>query len=194
MRQAYHVQLADLGDHGSRMARLAGDTMRDASRALLEADLALAEQVITRDVVLDDMRATTEDVALELLALQSPVASDLRSVVSALWIVADLQRMGTLAIHVAKAARRRHPAAVLPDGIRPVFERMGRCRRASRGPHRGDAAQRDIELARQLEGEDSLMDDLHSELFTALLGAGLGVRSAGGGGHLVARPVLRAVR
>ena len=169
MRQAYHVQLADLGDHGSRMARLAGDTMRDASRALLEADLALAERVINRDVVLDDMRATTEDVALELLALQSPVASDLRSVVSALWIVADLQRMGTLAIHVAKAARRRHPAAVLPDGIRPVFERMGGV-----AAHLADRTEvilrtRDIELARQLDGEDSLMDDLHSELFTALM-------------------------
>ena len=71
------------------------------------------------------MRASTEEAALELLALQSPVATDLRSVVSALWIVADVQRMGTLAIHVAKAARRRHPAAVLPDEIRPDLRTDG---------------------------------------------------------------------
>jgi phosphate transport system protein len=136
---------------------------------LLNADLSQAEQVIASDVRLDEMRSNAEKVALELLALEAPVASDLRTVVSAIWIVADLQRMGALAIHVAKAARRRHPAHVIPAEIRPIIERMGRV-----GVHLADQAgvvlrERDVDLARQLEVEDDLMDDLQRELFAAML-------------------------
>jgi phosphate transport system protein len=135
----------------------------------LDADLSLAEQVIASDLQLDQMRASAENVALELLALESPVARDLRVVVSAMWIVSDLQRMGQLAIHVAKAARRRHPAHVIPMDVRPIIERMGRV-----GVHLADEAglvlrERDIELARRLEVEDDLMDDLQRELFSAML-------------------------
>ena len=77
--------------------------------------------------------------------------------------------MGALAIHVAKAARRRHPTAVIPAEIRPIFERMGRV-----GVHLADQARsilrdRDVDLARGLEVEDDLMDDLHKEMFAALL-------------------------
>ncbi|GGM15569.1 phosphate signaling complex protein PhoU [Nakamurella endophytica] len=169
MRQAYQIRLNDLGEHGARMCRVASNNLRDATTALLTADLSLAEQVIATDVQLDVMRANSENVVLELLALQAPVASDLRAVVSALWIVADLQRMGTLAIHVAKAARRRHPASVIPVEVRPIFERMGRV-----GVHLADQAgtiltERDVALARSMESEDDLMDDLHQEMFAALL-------------------------
>jgi phosphate transport system protein len=169
MRQAYQMRLADLGDHGWLMCQVASDCLRDATKALLDADLVLAEQVIASDVRLDEMRSNAENVALELLALEAPVASDLRTVVSAIWIVADMQRMGALAIHVAKAARRRHPAHVIPSEIRPIIERMGRV-----GVHLADQAgivlrERDVDLARQLEVEDDLMDDLQRELFAALL-------------------------
>lgn len=169
MRQAYQIQLNDLGEHGARMSRVAGAALQDATTALLNADLTLAEEVIARDVLLDEMRETAETAAVELLALQAPVASDLRSVVSALWIVADLQRMGALAIHVAKAARRRHPAQVLPSELRPIFERMGRV-----GVHLADKAttvllDRDIEFAKTIADDDDLMDDLQRELFGLLL-------------------------
>ena len=168
MRASYHLQLADLGEHGARMCQVSSDALRDATRALLGADLALAEAVIERDAQLDEMRAGTERSAMELLALQAPVASDLRTVVAALWVVADLQRMGALAIHVAKAARRRHPAQVIPAQVRPVIERMGRV-----GVHLANAAStvlrdRDLALARSLESEDDLMDDLHQELLGEL--------------------------
>jgi phosphate transport system protein len=172
VRQVYQIQLSDLGDHGARMCRVAGGALADATEALLNADLSLAEQVIARDVQLDEMRASAEHSAVELLALQAPVASDLRAVVAALWIVADLQRMGALAIHVAKAARRRHPAQVLPVEVRPIFERMGRV-----GVHLAERAavvlsDRDVELAHTIEAEDDLMDDLQKEMFAALLGKG----------------------
>lgn len=169
MRESYHVQLAELGNHGYVMCQVASDALRDATRSLLEADLSVAEQVIATDVELDRMRANAEGVALELLALQAPVASDLRTVVSALWIVADIQRMGALAVHVAKAARRRHPAHAIPVTARPIIERMGRV-----GVHLANQAglvlrERNVELALRLEVEDDLMDDLQRELFGALM-------------------------
>jgi phosphate transport system protein len=151
------------------MCQVASAALRDATRAVLDADLSLAERVIASDVVLADMRSDAERVALELLALEAPVASDLRTVISAIWIGADLQRMGSLAIHVAKAARRRHPAHVVPSEIRPVIERMGRI-----GVHLADQAgvvlrERDVELARSLEVQDDLMDDLQQDLFASML-------------------------
>ena len=151
------------------MCAVASDALRDATKAVLNADLTIAEKVIASDVRLDEMRANAEKVACELLALEAPVASDLRTVISALWIVADLQRMGALAIHIAKAARRRHPAHAVPADIRPIVERMGRV-----GVHLADQAgvvlrERDVVLARQLETEDDLMDDLQRQLFVAML-------------------------
>ena len=169
MRQAYQTRLIDLGEHGGRMCRLASNAMNDATKALLNSDLALAESVIGLDLEIDEMRANAEDVALELLALQAPVASDLRVVVSALWIVADLQRMGALAIHVAKAARRRHPAPVLPEPVRPIFERMGTVAVDLANKAERVLLDRDITLAKTLEADDDQMDALHRELFSALL-------------------------
>jgi len=169
MRQTYHVRLDALGDHGARMCRLAGDTLRDATKALLDANLSLAEEVINQDAKLDEMRSDTEAVALELLALQSPVASDLRIVVSALWIVADLQRMGALAIHVAKAARRRHPHSAAPAAIRPLIAAMG-----ATGVRLANQAEevlrtRNLELAHQMVAQDADMDELHQRVFATLL-------------------------
>ncbi len=169
IRQTYHVRLDDLGDHGARMCEMAARTLRDATDALLGANLALAERVIDAESEFDRMRARTENVALELLALQAPVATDLRAVVSALWVVADLQRMGALAIHMAKAARRRHPASAVPAAVRPLIERMGAV-----GVHLAEQAaavlrDRDVELAQTLPAQDELMDDLREQLFAALL-------------------------
>lgn len=169
MRDAYHEDLDALMTTLVDMTRLVGGAVTRATQAVLDADLSLAERVIASDVRLEEMRSNTENVALELLALEAPVATDLRTVVSAIWIVADLQRMGTLAIHVAKAARRRHPAHAIPSEIRPIIERMGRV-----GVHLADQAgvvlrERDVDLALRMEVEDDLMDDLQRELFTVLL-------------------------
>ena len=150
------------------MCQVASDALREATQALLDADLARAEQVIASDVQLDEMRSNAENVALELLALEAPVATDLRTVVSAIWIVADMQRMGARDPR-GQGCTSPAPRATIPAEIRPIIERMGRV-----GVHLADQAgvvlrERDLDLARQLEVEDDLMDDLQRELFAALL-------------------------
>jgi phosphate transport system protein len=169
MRQSYHAQLSDLSDVGARMCDLAVDAMQGATTALLTADLTLAEHVIAMDVTLDEMRAEAEENAVQLLALQAPVASDLRTIVSALWIVADGQRMGALAIHVAKAARRRHPTPVVPESVQPIFAEMGQVAIALGSEAAAVLRDRDPEQARAIDAKDAQMDALHRRLLTALL-------------------------
>ena len=126
MRDAYQEQLTALGDALADMCLQTAVAMEHATRALLEADLQLAEQVIADDVRIDDLRVAAEEKAFGLLALQAPVATDLRVVISAIHGAGDIERMGDLALHVAQAARRRHPQLVLPDEVAPYFAEMGK--------------------------------------------------------------------
>ncbi|TFV57183.1 phosphate signaling complex protein PhoU [Mycobacterium sp. PS03-16] len=169
MRTAYHEQLEALTEQLGEMCGLAGGAMERATQALLQADLVLAEQVISDHDQIAAMSARAEEAAFVLLALQAPVAGDLRSVVSSIQIVADVDRMGALALHVAKIARRRHPQHVLPEEVNGYFAEMGRV-----AVELGNAAKevletRDPEKAARIQEEDDAMDDLHRHLFTVLM-------------------------
>src|ERR1700710_1149371 len=117
MREAYQTRLDGLADELADMCDSVGVAMGKATDALLHADLALAEDVISGDLRIDALRDRAQEDSFGLLALQAPVATDLRIVVSAIHASGDLERMGDLALHVAKATRRRHPAKVLPESV-----------------------------------------------------------------------------
>ena len=169
MRTAYHDQLDQLSEQLGDMCGLAGVAMERATQALLQADLVLAEQVISDHEQIIASSARAEEAAFVLLALQAPVAGDLRSIVTAIQIVADVDRMGALALHVAKIARRRHPQHALPEEVNGYFAEMGRV-----AVELGNSAQevlltRDPEKAASISEEDDAMDDLHKHLFTVLM-------------------------
>ena len=169
MRTAYHEQLTALTDQLGEMCGLAGIAMERATQALLQADLALAEQVITDHEQIASMSTRAEEAAFVLLALQAPVAGDLRAIVSSIQIVADVDRMGALALHVAKISRRRHPQHALPEEVNGCFAEMGRV-----AVELGNSAQevlrtRDPEKAAGIREQDDAMDDLHRQLFTVLM-------------------------
>jgi phosphate transport system protein len=169
MRDVYLAQLDRLADTLADMCDRVAKAMQLATQALLDADLQLAEQVISDDVGTDEMRAAAEEQAFALLALQAPVATDLRVVVSAIHAAADIERMGDLALHVAQAARRRHPSLVLPDEVTPYFAEMGRV--GVELAHKAAAVirSRDADAATELETDDDAMDDLHRHMFTVLM-------------------------
>jgi phosphate transport system protein len=169
MRDAYQEQLDQLADTLAGMCDDVATAMEKATRALLEADLHLAEQVISDDVKVDEIRAAAEERAFGLLALQAPVATDLRIVVAAIHGAGDVERMGDLALHVARAARRRHPQPVLPDEVAPYFAEMGRVAVALAGKAGEVIRTRDVATAAQLEEDDDAMDDLHRHIFTVLM-------------------------
>ena len=169
MRDVYQEQLDGLADALAGMCARVAEAMEKATRALLEVDLQLAEEVISEDIRIDDIRAAAEERAFALLALQAPVATDLRIVVSAIHGAGDIERMGDLALHVAQAARRRHPQAVLPDEVVPYFAEMGQVGVAL-ARKAGDVIRtRDLARAAELESDDDAMDDLHRHMFTVLM-------------------------
>ncbi|MGQ0573975.1 MAG: phosphate signaling complex protein PhoU [Pseudonocardia sp.] len=169
MRDAYQAQLDQLADTLAGMCTRVAEAMEHATRSLLEGDLQLAEQVISDDVRIDEIRAAAEEQAFALLALQAPVATDLRVVVSAIHAAGDVERMGDLALHVAQAARRRHPNPVLPQEVAPYFAEMGKVGVAL-ALKAGDVIRsRDVDAAAQLESDDDAMDDLHRHMFTVLM-------------------------
>ena len=169
MRDAYQEQLDALADALAGMCTQVAAAMEKATRALLEADLHLAEEVISEDAAVDDSRAAAEELAFALLALQAPVATDLRIVVSAIHGAGDIERMGDLALHVAQAARRRHPQPVLPEEVAPYFAEMGRVGVALATKAGEVIRTRDLSRAAELEADDDAMDDLHRHMFSVLM-------------------------
>jgi phosphate transport system protein len=169
MRDVYQEQLDALADTLAGMCERAAEAMEKATRSLLEVDLQLAEEVISEDIRIDGIRATAEEQAFALLALQAPVATDLRIVVSAIHGAGDIERMGDLALHIAQAARRRHPQPVLPDEVAGYIAEMGRVAVALALKAGEVIRTRDLTTAAQLEIDDDAMDDLHRHLFTVLM-------------------------
>ncbi|MFE6924894.1 phosphate signaling complex protein PhoU [Nocardia sp. NPDC057663] len=169
MRVIYNEQMADLANLLGEMAGLAGQAMEQATQSLLQADLTLAEQVIGEQDRISVMISEAEEKAFALLALQAPVAGDLRQVVSAIQIVGDVNRMGALALHVAKVTRRRHPNHALPESVNGYFAEMGRIAVNMGAGAKEVLETRDPERAAQLNQDDEAMDDLHRHLFTLLM-------------------------
>jgi phosphate transport system protein len=151
------------------MCRLAGIAMERATQSLLQADLVLAEQVIGDHEKIMAASARAEETAFVLLALQAPVAGDLRAIVSSIQIVADVERMGALALHVAKIARRRHPQHALPEEVNGYFSEMGRVAVDLATSARDVLLSRDPAKARQMREDDDAMDDLHRHLFSVMM-------------------------
>lgn len=169
MRTAFHDQLNALTQSIADMCDLAGTAMERATRALLDADIVAAEAVISghEDLVVREVQAEAD--AFALLALQAPVAGDLRVVVSSLQNVADLERMGVLALHVAKTARRRHPAHAIPENLNGYFAEMARIAVDIGRDVKDVVLSRDPDKAAKLAEDDDAMDVLHRDLFRVLL-------------------------
>lgn len=172
MRAAFQNQLALLTDTLAEMCQQAGEAMQHATQALLDADLDAAELVITEHDRLVRRRASAEETTFALLALQAPVAGDLRAVVVAMQTAADVERMGGLATHIAKIARRRHPQPVLPADVTGHFAEMGRVAVELGESARHAILSGDPGEAARIQDQDDAMDELHRRLFTVLLDPG----------------------
>ncbi|KUI09076.1 PhoU family transcriptional regulator [Mycolicibacterium acapulense] len=169
MRTAYQEHLTALSADLGKMCGLAVSALERATEALLGADLSLAEQVIADHEHIIELNRQAEEAALRILALQQPVASDLRRVVGSIHIAADIDRMGALAAHVAGISRLRHPDCALPADVRASFAEMG-----ARAVQLAKTAQevllsRDPDKAARLRDEDDAVDAEHRHLFTLLI-------------------------
>jgi phosphate transport system protein len=169
MRNAFHEQLETVFTDLAGMCRQVETAVGDATRSLLAADAEIAERVISDDVEIDRVRERIEDSCFELLSLQQPVAGDLRTVVSALRMVSELERMGDLSVHVAKIARLRVPAVAVPEQARETVEQMAATAEDMVARVSQIITRRDVEAAIALGRDDEVMDQLRRRSFAELL-------------------------
>jgi phosphate transport system protein len=170
MREEFRADLAQVSRTLVLMAETVQAAMRNATHALLKADRTEAEEVLDHDPEINALSRIVEDKVYDVVARQAPVASDLRVVLTALHVGADLDRMGALAGHVAKTALRRYPAATVPPELTGVVEQMGEIADLLAGKIVSALANLDAVAAAQLERDDDTMDELHRRLFKVVLG------------------------
>ncbi|MFU8855023.1 phosphate signaling complex protein PhoU [Micromonospora sp. SL1-18] len=170
MRDEFRADLQIVSQLLVDMAEGVRAAMRQATTALLTADRAAAERVTAGDAEIDGLYRDVEERVCDLLARQAPVASDLRAMITALHVAADLERMGDLADHVAKTALRRHPSPAVPAELRPVFTDMAGIADRIAGKIGTVLARPDATIAGELDSDDDAMDNLHKNLFAVLLG------------------------
>ncbi|RYI21638.1 phosphate signaling complex protein PhoU [Dermacoccus sp. 147Ba] len=170
MRDAFHEDLDKISDQLVDMTKLVGTALERATAALLEGDRTIAESVIAADDDIDALRREVDDLAVDLLARQQPVATDLRMVVTAMHMSSDIERMGDLARHIAKVARMSAPNVAVPENLRPIIAEMARVgERLVQAT--GDAiGSKDVYAAVEIGRIDDEMDELHKKVFTTLLG------------------------
>ena len=170
MREAYREDLSSVVEDLVLMTERVVTAVQLSTRALLEADLALAEQVITDDAVLDAQHDDLEARCFVLLARQAPVAGELRTLGAAMRRGADLVRMRDLACHVAKIARLRYPTKAVPEGLVPNFELMARVAEGMVATAGRALSERNAHDAAKLADSDEEMDELRKSQFRILLG------------------------
>jgi len=180
MRVEYDAELEDVSRVLVEMAEEVRGAMGRATVSLLTTDAEQAERVISGDAVVNGLRQRVEDRVYGLLARQSPVASDLRLLFTALHIATDLERMGDLAKHVAKIGLRRHPFPAVPEELVSIVTDMAAVADRIAEMIGAILASPDAQGAAALEAEDDAMDRLNEGLFVLLLGAAWrhGVESA----------------
>ena len=141
----------------------------EATTSVLHRDLTIAEKVIETDDRIDDMQHELDGRIITIIARQQPVATDLRALVTALRMSADLERMGDMAHHVAKITRMRHPEYAIPDELISVIEKMGTAALAIASKMGQVIATRNVDLALEVERDDDEMDQLHRQLISTLI-------------------------
>jgi phosphate transport system protein len=169
MRNAFQEELDSIHDTLVRMGSIVATSMEAATRALLEPNLELAETVIKEDDTIDEMQHELDARTMMIIARQSPVAGDLRTLVTSLRMSADLERMGDMAHHIAKLARMRYPNCAVPNELRETIVNMDRVAVSIIKKTTQAIDTRNTTLALELEKDDDEMDKLHRQLFKVLM-------------------------
>jgi len=170
MREVFQQELREVQERLVEIAGLVAESIDNATRAFNESTVSLAETVIADDAKIDAACAELDELAINILARQQPVARDLRIVVSALRISASLERMGDMSEHIAQLARYRFPDKVVPKSLRGTFKEMGALDVVMARKLVELLATEDVAIAEAIRNEDDKVDALHLSVFDKVLG------------------------
>jgi phosphate transport system protein len=172
LRLGYHQELEAISAKVTKLYALVSEGVAAANEALMADDTEALAAVRAGEATVDELMVDLESAVERLLLLQSPVAGELRWILTLIRIVPELERSGDLAVHIAKRAGSGLAAQLTPVA-RGQLERMGTIASAL-WRAAGDAfADRDPSAGDRLEHEDDALDDLHTALTTELLSGGL---------------------
>lgn len=167
-RKSFHAEIDEIDDLLVQLAARAGDAVARATNALLTYNLVEAQQIIDDDDYIDVAAIEVEEKCQSLLALQQPMAGDLRQILAAMWITGELERTGGLACNICKGARRTFRTE-LPPRLRGLIAEMNeeaiRLIRLSVDSY----SERDVALASALDDIDDRLDSLHRTFVKTLL-------------------------
>ena len=170
MREVFQQELAEVQERLVEIAALVETSIDNATRAFNESNVALAEAVIADDDKIDEAAIALDELAINILARQQPVARDLRIVVSALRISASLERMGDMSEHIAQLARYRFPDKVVPKSLRATFAELGQLDVQIARKLTQLLRTEDVGLAEEIRNDDDRIDALHLSVFEKVLG------------------------
>ncbi len=162
----FHEELAQLKNRLLDMSQLAEDLVKTSVEALLERDEEKAQSVILGDKELDALEVEVDDACIHLLALQQPMARDLRLITMSMKISNDLERVGDHAVNIAEAVPH---LAGQPFAQFPEIEEMARLAREMLSDALDDFVRGDAQAAREVCRRDDRVDSLHESLFRILL-------------------------
>ena len=172
IRSVFQDELDNVSQSLVDLTAMVSTSMTKATTAILSCDLKLAEEVIATDVKIDDYQHETDSRIIDIIARQQPVASDLRALITALRMSADLERMGDLSHHIAKVARLRHPNNAIPNDLVLAFTEMGYVAEKLSTKVATVITTRDTDMALQVEKDDDEMDDLHRKVISGIISNG----------------------
>jgi phosphate transport system protein len=170
MREVFQQELQEVQERLVEIATLVEISIENATRAFNESNVSLAEAVIADDDKIDAAAVALDELAINILARQQPVARDLRIVVSALRISASLERMGDMAEHIAQLARYRFPDKVVPKSLRSTFADLGKYDVQIAKKLTELLRTEDVRLAEEIRNDDDQIDALHLSVFDRVLG------------------------
>jgi phosphate transport system protein len=167
-RRTFHEQLDEITRDITRLAGYVSESIPKGTEALLSNDLQLAQEIIDNDDVIDNLAIEIEERCYASLALQAPVASDLRAIIAAIRLVAEIERSGDLMTNVCKATRRIYPTE-LPPAVRGLLQQMSEEATKLFRMCMDSYVEGDSSLAAALDDIDDRLDELHADYIQAVL-------------------------
>ena len=169
IRSVFQDELDSVSQSLVDLTSMVSASMEQATTAILNSDLNLAQEVIAADEKIDDFQHEIDARIIDIIARQQPVASDLRALVTALRMSSDLERMGDLSHHVAKIARLRHPDPAVPTELIQTITSMGSAAVKITDKTGIVITTRDTDMALEVERDDDEIDNLHRQLIGVLI-------------------------
>lgn len=165
MRKAFQEELATINEELIKISELVASALDQSVEALKTSNTELAQEVIAADARIDFLQHELDERSIDVLALEGPVASDLRLVVGSLRMSTSLERMGDLARHIAQLVRLRFPAEVIPESIRPTFDELAELDSKIARSVTELLRTRNLELAKEIVTANQRVNELHASVF-----------------------------